>query len=88
MTALIFVLRLLSSMVVGVSAYMITNGVWFFLLCGLLVASVLLVSQYPEHRKSKHSPRMYSFIFLFDIVLWPSAIYLNIRQAYGRRSNV
>ena len=87
MFAMLLLIRLLTSLVVIMGSYMLTGGMLFFLLAGIVVASAVLAVQYKEHRELGHHPVMYGLVYLFDIVLWPSAIYINIRRAYDRRAN-
>jgi hypothetical protein len=54
-----------------------------YFVMGLVVATILARKQFARHCEIMRWKATYLLIWLYDIVLWPASIIINLRQAYA-----
>ena len=80
------IIRVVASIVTFVLfCILINNGCAAFFLIGAIVAILLSLKQFKIHIDSGYMSWMYSLVFIWDMLLWQSAIYVSIREAYACR---
>jgi hypothetical protein len=82
MIVLQFLFNLLISAVIFAVVYTMA-GTWAYFAMGLVVATILARKQFAYHCEVMKWKITYVLIWLYDIVLWPASIVINLRQAYA-----
>jgi hypothetical protein len=77
-----FVFNLVISAIVF-ALFNATLSPWLYLVIGLTVATILARKQFAYHCQVMKWKFTYVLIWVYDIVLWPASIVINLRQAYA-----
>ena len=77
-----FVLNVVISAIVFALFYSALSP-WLYVGLGVTVATILARKQFAYHCENMKWKFTYMLIWLYDIVLWPASIVINLRQAYA-----